>query len=295
MGMMESSDFGWTEIRHFQHLGDAQQHALVLIAMSINCMLVRRPWGIGLMVALPDAARAESELDAYDEENRPRAEPAPGVPIGELVNGVLIAASLVVLSQMATEGWYFASDWMSSGASVAGKVVSGEWWRAFTALGLHGDLGHLLSNLIFGGALGLLVAQALGSGLGWLAIVLSGGIGNVVNAFYQLPGHSSIGASTAVFGALGIAAMIAGLRRTSRGPGLRRWAPFGAGIMLLAFMGFSGENTDIGAHIAGFGAGAVLGAAIWFARNLIPRGRRAQLVYGLSAAGLFVGSWLIAL
>src|SRR5688572_8786448 len=120
MGMMEASDFGWTEIRHFQHLGDAQQHALVLIAMSINCMLVRRPWGIGLMVALPDAARAESELDAYDEENRPRAEPSAGVPIGELVNGALIATSLVVLSQMATEGWYFASDWVTSGASVAG-------------------------------------------------------------------------------------------------------------------------------------------------------------------------------
>jgi hypothetical protein len=28
--------------------------------------------------------------------------------------------------------------------------------------------------------------------------------------------------------------------------GFRSWAPIGAGIMLLAFLGFGGERTDIG-------------------------------------------------
>ena len=38
--------------------------------------------------------------------------------------------------------------------------------------------------------------------------------------------------------------------------GVRRWAPLGGGIMLLVFLGFSGERTDIGAHVAGFAMAA---------------------------------------
>ena len=54
----------WVEIRQFQQPGDAEQHALVLIAMSIRCLIIRKPWGIGLMVATPDAEREESEPTA---------------------------------------------------------------------------------------------------------------------------------------------------------------------------------------------------------------------------------------
>lgn len=285
----------WVEIRQFRQLGDAQQHALVLIAMSINCMLVRRPWGIGLVVAVHDAARAEEQLDAYEAENAPRVALEPAFRAKDVIDASLIAALLVVFTQMAADGLFFGADWYHAGAANAGLIRGGEWWRAITALGLHGDLGHIASNLVFGGVLGVIVAQVLGAGLGWLSILLSGFLGNLANAMFQSAGHTAIGASTAVFGALGLAASLAWQRQTVTGPGLRRWAPLGAGVMLLAFMGVSGERTDIGAHLAGFGVGSVMGFLLHQLSRFIPQGQRAQRWYAAAAAGLFAGAWTIAL
>jgi hypothetical protein len=80
------------------------------------------------------------------------------------------------------------------------------------------------------------VAQLLGSGLAWLAILLAGALGNALNALVQSPKHTAIGASTAIFGALGI---LSGYMRRSRvvpwRGGLRRWAPLAGGVMLLVF------------------------------------------------------------
>jgi hypothetical protein len=128
--------------------------------MSINCLLIRRPWGIGLLVAATDAARAESELAAFEDENQPRDSPAPAHAPREVVDAALVASALVVASQIAAEGSYFSADWFTAGAANASLIFAGEWWRSVTALGLHGDLGHLLSNIVFGGALGVIVAGA---------------------------------------------------------------------------------------------------------------------------------------
>lgn len=293
--MTYQPEHNWVEIRQFRQLWDAQQHALVLIAMSINCMLVRRPWGIALVVAAIDAARAEEQLDAYDAENAPRVPPKPMHAARDVLDGSLLAAFLVVTVQMAAERMFFGADWFHVGAANAGLILGGEWWRAITALGLHGDLGHIASNLVFGSVLGIIVAQILGAGLGWLSILLSGFLGNLVNAIFQHGGHTAIGASTAVFGALGIAAALAWQRRTMTGPGLRRWAPLGAGVMLLALMGISGERTDIGAHLAGFAIGCVMGFILHQLSRFIPQGKVAQRWYGGAAAALFIGAWTIAL
>ena len=81
----------------------------------------------------------------------------------------------------------------------AGLIRAGEWWRTFTALGLHADPLHLAGNLIYGLIFGFLAGQLLGWGLAWSGLLLAGALGNLLNAFLQAPTHSSIGASTAVF------------------------------------------------------------------------------------------------
>ncbi len=295
VGVLEPSDLGWTEIRHFARRFDAEQHALVLIAMSINCLLIRRPWGIGLLVPVRDAHRAEDELTAYTIENEPKPAATTPFALSRIFDATLIAAALIILVQMAAERGWFGADWYQAGAANAGLVLGGEWWRAFTALGLHGDLGHLLSNVLFGGVLGLVVSQTIGAGLAWLSIVLAGGIGNILAAAFRSAGHTSIGASTAVFGALAIAAALAWQRQTVTGPGLRRWAPLGAALMLLTFMGIGGERTDIGAHFAGFAVGGIFGFLLHQLSSWIPKGWRAQLAYGGAAAAIFLVPWMIAL
>ena len=89
---------------------------------------------------------------------------------------------------------------------------------------------------------------------------LSSGIaGNVVNAVVYKAGHTSIGASTAVFGALGILSAWQVLRRVNQpGKRLKALLPLGAGLALLGFMG-SSVHTDVLAHLFGFLSGIVIG------------------------------------
>ena len=152
--------------------------------------------------------------------------------------------------------------------------------RARAPLG-HGDAGHLTANLVFGTVFGLLAAQALGSGLACLAILLAGGLGNGMNALVQGPGHASLGASTAVFAALGILVAHA-LRYRGALPGgvLRRYSPLVGGVLLLAYTGTGGERTDVVAHLTGFLAGLGTG---WFARHIPERWLRR---FGLLAAAV---------
>jgi membrane associated rhomboid family serine protease len=98
----------------------------------------------------------------------------------------------------------------------------------------------------------------LGSGLAWSLLLGAGFLGNLVNAYLQPSNHSSVGASTAVFGAVGILAAINLVRNSHK---LRkRWIlPVAAALALLALLGTEGKNTDLGAHLFGFIYGGCLG------------------------------------
>ncbi len=113
--------------------------------------------------------------------------------------------------------------------SHAGLIREGEWWRAVTALGLHADAVHLAGNMVFGIVFGFLAGELLGWGLAWFGMLLAGALGNALNAFVQAPGHTSIGASTAVFATLGILAAYTWKRRRTQ---INRWvADGGQGVL----------------------------------------------------------------
>ena len=64
--------------------------------------------------------------------------------------------------------------------------------------------------------------------------------------------------------------------------------------MLLAFLGFGDEHTAVGAHVAGFAVGVVIGIILAHAAGRVPQGARAQRIYGVLAGGLFALAWLLA-
>jgi membrane associated rhomboid family serine protease len=174
-------------------------------------------------------------------------------------------------------------------------MLGGEWWRAVTALCLHASSVHLLGNLAFGTVFLLLLTQLTGAGVAALSIVVAGTMGNVLGALVQSPQHTSIGASTAIFASLGI--MVALRQSTRQGHAaskLRNWTPVGGGLALLAFLGFSGENTDILAHVMGFGSGLVAGFALSRWDGDWPSDRGVQWMCAASAALLVVSAWLAA-
>jgi membrane associated rhomboid family serine protease len=295
--MSDSREEAWVEIRRFQSLGEANQHALVLVAAGIGCQLTRRPGEVALLVGAENAAYAIAELAAYEREQRVATPPSLSLPpLRSGLSGLLAAWCALVFVDSAATHQALGHDWLLAGEAVAGAIVGGEWWRTITALALHADVGHLLANLIAGSILAVFLAQILGSGVTWLSILAAGAIGNGLNAFFQPPSHTAIGASTAVFGAIGILAVLAFTYQASlRRRGLRRWAPIAAGVMLLAFLGIEGDRIDVGAHIAGFVAGCAMGLGLRLVGPLYARDARAQLAAGGATVVLFVGAWLLAL
>ena len=285
------------EVSRSRSRAAAEQQALVLAAVGISSRLVMTEGAAALYVAPLEATRARRELSLWARENAPPARPPrPVVAALYRIDGALAYAAGLLFFFAVARRHAFGVDWVMAGAAQAGLIQDGAWWRTITALCLHLDLDHLLSNLAFGAVAGVLVAQLAGTGLGWLLILLAGALGNGLNAALHGPMHTSIGASTAVFAALGILSGHAWSMRAVRWRGgLRRWAPIGAGIMLLAFLGFGGERTDVGAHVSGFAIGAATGFALGRTGHRLPHGPDAQQVYGATTCGLVLLAWLLAL
>jgi len=287
----------WVEVGRFQTRGEVEQSALVLVAVGIDCQIAPRSGALRLLVAAADAPQALRELDAFVRDNRPPPVPRPPQhSFGEAVVAAVIYCCVLFFIYGAASRQIFSRDWLSAGEAQSGLIVAGEWWRTLTALGLHANYGHLLSNLVAGAFMGVALAEVLGGGLAWLMIVLAGGIGDGLNALVQPPGHTGIGASTAVFGAVGVlAVLMLKHQRSLWRQGLRRWMPLAVGVMLLAFLGMEGERIDIGAHIAGFLTGCVLGLClVTIGQPATTQRGLAQFAFGAAALVLFAGAWLLA-
>lgn len=248
-----------------------------------------------LYVAAADESAATAQLRRYDHENPPRGRPAPPEPLhrGAWL-GSLAYAGIVLLVGFLAGGSAFNADWFEVGALRTEPVRSGEFWRAVTALTLHVDVGHLLSNLGFGTVFGLLAGQLLGPGVAWGSVLAAAAAANLLNAGIQPEMHASVGASTAVFATLGLLAAYAWRRRSGASERRAyRWAPLVAGVFLLAFTGAGGEHTDVLAHLTGFAMGALAGVlhAAWPA----PRGAAAQVLAGSASIAIVAAAWACAL
>ncbi|MGD8339877.1 MAG: rhomboid family intramembrane serine protease [Gammaproteobacteria bacterium] len=264
---------------------------LVLAAQSIPAQV---RWGGRfwiLSVPSDSVAVARAEIKAFTEESR-RAVPTrpPVAADGRPWPGIIVYAVVLVLMALISPEMGFGVDWLAAGRMDGGRMLAGEWWRPVTALTLHADAAHLLGNLLFGGFFAYSVCRYFGGGFGWLTIVACGVLGNVANGFLAGQDHRSLGASTAVFAALGLLSGYLWRRGFPSNASRReQLAPVIAGIGLLAFTGTGGENTDIGAHLLGFVAG--FGGGIVIARTGVPRADAAQLTSAFAAAGLIVAAW----
>ncbi len=301
---MTEQEIGTTVIRTSGQRAECMEWRLVLQAAGIPVTTRHRRGDWMLVVNANDADRAETELDDYLAENGSRQTrvvmKSPRHP--GAIPGVVVYAVTVISIAACTLPWAFAIDLFDPGQMQAGLVAGGEWWRCVTALTLHVDEGHLASNLLFGVLFGFLAGRMLGGGIAWLSILVAGALGNLANGIIQQPDHTSVGASTAVFAALGI--LVAGALK-KRGPAnatvreslARRWSPLIGGVALLAMIGV-GDGTgriDVMAHMTGFVAGLFtgwLGARLpssWLARGQF------QLFAGAVAVAIVMLCWAIAL
>jgi rhomboid protease GluP len=284
-------------VRRCADRSQAKVYELVLSAKAIDSIIVHDSNAFDLLVSAEDANQALAELTAYDLENQESATERKQVtqapPSIELV---LIYWATLLFFFAANRQGFLSIPWLEIGSAEAGSIRTGEWWRVVTALFLHISGFHLLSNLAFGTVLLLLLSQVLGPGLTLLAVVVAGAGGNLLTALVRPPFYTSIGASTAIFAAIGVLAALRQNWQRHRIPSsLRDWAPLAGGIMLLALLGFSGEQTDILAHVFGFLAGACIGALLGWLERPSLKDWAVQLNSGLAAGAIVVFAWAWAI
>ncbi|MGH8251972.1 MAG: rhomboid family intramembrane serine protease, partial [Steroidobacteraceae bacterium] len=271
--------------------------AFVLDAVGIPCERRSTATGTSLWVLPEDHGRAAFELQNYLRENR-RTPAAPVVwpSHPHALYGIIGYAAVLVVVTIASLTHALDRGWVSAGVLDAQFLQRGEWWRVLTALTLHGDMLHLLSNLAFGALFGYPAARLFGPGIAWLLILLGGGIAYGVDALLHPPEHHLLGASTAVFTALGLVAAY-GWRRHMQNwsKWMRNAAPLIGGVALLAFTGTGGENTDILAHLVGFVVGSATGALCARVPMPPPGNHRLQWIAGLAAVALLAAAWTLAL
>jgi len=285
------------ELRSTPGREEAEEWHLVLTAEGLSPQLDRAAGAFVISVPMSQIARASAVLSEYDIEQLPRRE-VPGLaeetdsPWGITVSLGITAGLLCFF--VVTGERSLGTAWFVAGSADAGRILSGELWRCVTALTLHADVPHVLGNALFGALFIGATLRVLGPGLGGLLVLTSGIAGNLANAFFHGSAHSSVGASTAIFGAVGLLGGLGVMRRLSRdGSGLRAWAPAGAGLALLAMIG-TGGRADLWAHLLGLCAGWPLGAG---AAKLLPTrpGPAGQWLLGGIALALVSGAWELAL
>jgi membrane associated rhomboid family serine protease len=275
--------------------------ALVLDSRAIPCSI--ESVGDDWYLLVPEQHRESAcrELELYEEANRNWPPPLPAtrqlaentLPTLSVLLLLAILHNLVLIGFSLPERGFI--DLREIGTAHAADIRNGLWWQCITALTLHADLTHLLSNLTIGGFFIMLLCREFGSGLAWTLLLASGTAGNLINAWVQSPAHRSVGASTAVFGAVAMLAAISMVRDHHLLQ--RRWfVPVAAGVALLAILGTEGKNTDLGAHLFGFCAGALCGAGaeLLVAKHGRP-GRLLNFLLALLSGVAVAGAWWLAI
>ncbi|MEE8302585.1 MAG: rhomboid family intramembrane serine protease, partial [Candidatus Tectomicrobia bacterium] len=153
--------------------------SLVLAAVDIDHHVESNGDEWCLYVPVEKELTALEELQSYQLENVPKIVHRPKVVTFDSGwIGVLGYLTVIWLLPSLEAASVFDLDWRGAGRMQAGLVMDGQWWRTITALTLHADLAHILANSLFGAVFGLFVGRYLGSGFGWLLVLLAGALGN---------------------------------------------------------------------------------------------------------------------
>jgi membrane associated rhomboid family serine protease len=272
----------------------AMDWGLVLASQGIEAIINRSEAGWELIVEAREYQRAQEALEQYRIENRgwKWKYPVAGSELvfhwGSLGWVVVIAAA----DYWSTVVWPSARE---AGILDTRHPVTREWWRLFTAMSLHQNLGHLMSNATTGFALLGLAMARFGAGVALLAAFLAGAAGNAADLLIYSEPHRSLGASGMVTAALGLVTSqsFAFWRKFRTGARFLMRAAAG-GVLILVLIGFE-PDADIAAHIGGFIAGAAIGYGLGHLKPATLQRGPANALSMAAVVTLFLTTWLLAL
>jgi membrane associated rhomboid family serine protease len=201
-----------------------------------------------------------------------------------LVTSVLVAVNLAIYVPT------FADNSLVNRFGLAGPyVANGDWWRLVTSGFMHVSVLHVGFNCLLLWQLGSLLEPALGRvrfALLYAAALLGGSVGVLLLD----PNVITAGASGAVFGLMGAAAL--GLRHRGANPLQSALGPL---IIINLVLTFAIPGISIGGHLGGLATGAALGSFL-FATDGTPAGRAQGAVLTAAVVVLLFGAgiWIAA-
>ncbi len=282
----------------FSNVQKAHEAGLAVLAAGSVYWVFPYEGQYALVVKSDEVVQLKRELAIFHDKNRFWPSVSPDLA-EKSISSLPTSAFLFFLSCIFyLQGTYPQLEELGMNSSSAFRENS-EWWRIFTAATLHADLGHLVGNLFGLGLFGYFAARYLGNGLGWLSILTTAALSNLTNVYIHWD-HPflSLGASTAVFSALGIVTgfPIGNFLKSGSKIDRRQWLiPLSGGVMLLAWMGSGNYLTDVAGHLWSFLWGLVGAMAMGRMGTQAGLGKRGQSILLSSTWVLLATCWLIAL
>lgn len=275
----------------------AMDWSLVLVSQGIETFIDQSPedgaWR--LIVHRAEADRAASVLQQYERENRRSRWQQPIRWTGLLLDWRVLFCLFPLVVIFFVTDVAETLDLRAAGTMDSVLVRKGEWWRLFTAVSLHGDIGHLASNLTTGVLLLGLAMGSYGLGKALLASYFAGVTGNLAGLLLLNGAHRSLGASGMVLGALGLLTVQSlALWRSEESHRHLIGRAIGAGCLLLVLLGLN-PQTDVLAHVGGFAGGAFFGIGLVFLPDQWNRSAALDRAAGFLCLGLFLLTWWRAL
>jgi len=138
-------------------------------------------------------------------------------------------------------------------------IIKHQYYRLFTAMFLHADINHIVSNMIFLVGIGQIVETAIGHlrfSILYLLSGLCGGALSIAKSVFSGELYSSVGASGAIFGLIGALFILVLIHN-----GNFRYISIKRILFAIVYMIYSGAGTqrvDNAAHIGGLVGGALI-------------------------------------
>ncbi len=136
-----------------------------------------------------------------------------------------------------------------------------QYYRLISCMFLHGDIVHLINNMLLLFGLGTMIEKEIGHGMFALSYFVTGVAGGIASLIYKAFSNEwyvgSIGASGGVFGIIGVLlalAFFSGLKLPNVTPPKM--------VFVVAYSVYSGmgdPNIDNAAHVGGVLAGILIG------------------------------------
>lgn len=175
----------------------------------------------------------------------------------KVTSGLMVINIIVFIMMTLSGGSENIENLIRFGANSKILVAEGEWWRLFTASFIHIGFFHILFNMYFFYSLGPVFERLFGS-MNFLIIYLIAGIfGNLLSFAFGSPYTVSAGASTSLYGMLGLAI---GLMATYRDDEIIRsfGASFISVVVINVIYSLLAPGVGIYGHLGGFVAGFLL-------------------------------------